>query len=152
MKDRGVEITLEQYWSAGWFAGVAATYAEHRYNSAVFDRSTSVDNNIMDTAPRTLGSAHVGWQQDKTRIELEWQHMGDYYLDPEHAFSYEGHDLLHLRAQYGLDSAWTVYARLMNVTDDDYAECADVTAFPVEVPRYFVGLPRSLYLGVEWNY
>ena len=152
VKDRGVEITLEQYWSAGWFAGVAATYAEHRYNSAVFDRSTSVDNNIMDTAPRTLGSAHVGWQQDKTRIELEWQHMGDYYLDPEHAFSYEGHDLLHLRAQYGLDSAWTVYARLMNVTDDDYAERADVTAFPVEVPRYFVGLPRSLYLGVEWNY
>ena len=152
VKDRGVEITLEQYWSAGWFAGVAATYAEHRYNSAVFDRSTSVDNNIMDTAPRTLGSAHVGWQQDKTRIELEWQHMGDYYLDPEHAFSYEGHDLLHLRAQYGLDSAWTVYARLMNVTDDDYAERADVTVFPVEVPRYFVGLPRSLYLGVEWNY
>jgi hypothetical protein len=40
----------------------------------------------------------------------------------------------------------------MNVTDDDYAERADVTAFPVEVPRYFVGLPRSLYLGVEWNY
>ncbi|HSC75314.1 MAG TPA: TonB-dependent receptor [Pseudomonadales bacterium] len=152
VKDRGIEITLEQNWSTGWFAGMAATYAEHRYNSDVFDQSNSVNNNIMDTAPRTLGSAHLGWQQYKTRAELEWQHMGDYYLDPEHAFSYEGHDLLHLRTSYLVAPAWTVYARLMNVTNVDYAERADVTAFPAKVPRYFVGLPRSLYLGVEWDY
>lgn len=150
--DRGVEITLEQNWAAGWFAGLVATYAEHRYNSDVFDRSRSVNGNIMDTAPRTLGSAHVGWQQDKTRIDLEWQHMGDYYLNPEDTFSYGGHDLLNLRAQYALAHAWTVYGRLMNITDYDYAERADVTSGPVVVPRYFVGLPRSLYLGVEWDY
>lgn len=152
IKDRGIEIMLEQQWSTGWFAGTAATYAEHRYNSDVFDRSNGIDNNIIDTAPRTLGSAHAGWQQNGMRVELEWQHMGDYYLDPEHAFTYEGHDLLHLRGQYRVAPAWTVYARLMNVTNRDYAERADITSFPVEVPRYFVGLPRSLYMGVEWDY
>jgi iron complex outermembrane receptor protein len=152
IKDQGVELALTQNWANGWFAGLAATYAEHRYNSDVFDRSKSINNNIMDTAPRTLGSANMGWQQSGARVELEWQHMGDYYLDPEHEFSYEGHDLLHLRASYLVAPAWTVYGRLMNVTNYDYAERADVTAFPVEQPRYFVGLPRSLYLGVQWEY
>jgi outer membrane receptor protein involved in Fe transport len=149
---RGVEISVQQDWASGWFAAVAATYAEHRYNSDVFDRSVSIDGNMIDTAPRTLGSVQAGWQQSAMRIELEWQHVGSYYLNPEDTFAYEGHNLLNLRGQYRVANDWTVFARLMNLTGQEYAERADVTAFPVVEPRYFVGQPRSLYLGFEWSY
>lgn len=149
---RGIEIGVQQDWVAGWFVNVAATYAEHRYNSDVFDRSVSVDGNMIDTAPRTLGSMQAGWQQSATRVALEWQHVGRYYLNPEDTFDYEGHNLLHLRVQHRVTDDWLLFARLMNVTDQDYAERADVTAFPVVEPRYFVGLPRSLYMGFEWSY
>jgi iron complex outermembrane receptor protein len=152
-RHRGIEINVQQDWASGWFAGIAATYAEHRYNSDVFDRSQSVHGNMMDTAPRTLGSARMGWQQDKTSIEMEWLHMGDYYLNPEDTFTYEGHDLLNLRGRYQVAQDWVLFARLMNLTNRDYAERADVTVFPAVVePRYFVGQPRSLYLGIEWSY
>ncbi len=152
---RGVEMNIQQDWNSGWFVSAAATYAEHRYNSDVFDKSSSVNGNIMDTAPRTFGSVQMGWQQQATRVELEWQHMGAYYLNPEDSFIYEGHELLHVRTQYAVNSQWKLFARLMNVTDMDYAERADVTVNnnPALVqPRYFVGAPRSLFLGFEWSY
>lgn len=151
-RHRGAEISGKQEWAAGWFAGITGTYAEHRYDSDVFDRSDSVDGNIMDTAPRTFGSMQLGWQKAGKRIELEWVHMGNYYLNPEDTFEYEGHDLLNVRANYRMTKEWMVFARLMNVTDRDYAERADVTSFPLVEPRYFVGLPRSLFLGFEWSY
>ena len=152
---RGIEINISQQWDAGWFASAVAAYAEHRYNSDVFDASSSIDGNIMDTAPRAFGAAQFGWQQAGTRVEMEWQHMGPYYLSPEDTFEYEGHDLLNLRAAYAVDSQWTLFARLMNATNVDYAERADVTVNPnpaLVQPRYFVGQPRSLYVGFEWSY
>lgn len=151
-RHRGVEVSARQDWSAGWFAGITATYAEHRYDSDVFDRSDSVDSNIMDTAPRTFGSLQLGWQRTGKRVELEWVHVGDYYLNPEDTFAYEGHDLFNLRANLRLSKEWMVFARLMNIMDREYAERADVTSFPLVEPRYFVGLPRSLFLGFEWSY
>lgn len=151
-RHRGVEFALKQQWSDGWYADLAATYAEHRYDSDVFDRSRSVDANIMDTAPRTLGSLRAGRETARWRTELEWVHMGDYTLNPESTFVYDGHDLLNLRSSYNVAPGWVVSGRLMNVTNRDYAERADVTVFPVVEPRYFVGLPRALYLGLEWSY
>ncbi len=146
---RGVEFSVQQQWQSGWFVAIEAAYAEHRYNSDVV---AGADGNIMDTAPRTLGAVQWGWQHAGLRAELEWQHMGKYYLDAENLFEYTGHDLLNLRVQQALDTRWTVFARLMNMTNEDYAERADVTVKPPVQPRYFVGLPRSIFLGIEWNY
>jgi outer membrane receptor protein involved in Fe transport len=157
---RGLELQLEKKWQDGWFVNLAATYAEHRYNSAVFDNASNVRGNIMDTAPRNLGSLRAGWQQpgflqSGARIELEWQHMGSYYLNPENSFQYAGHDVLNIRTEYPLEPRWKIFARLMNVTNVDYAERADVTVNPnpaLVMPRYFVGMPRALYCGFEWSY
>lgn len=145
----GIELTLNYWMTTTAYLDIAATYAEHRYDHIerpLFSTTGNIDGNIIDTAPRHLGSLQLGKIHSWGLIEIEVKHMGPYYLDPEHNWEYEGHNLLNARVQYWQrpDMKWT--ARLLNVTNTDYAERADVS---FNVPRYFVGEPRSLYLSLE---
>ena len=81
-------------------------------------------------------------------LELEWQSMGGYYLNPENLHQYEGHDLVHLRMGWAVSDSLRVYANVSNLTDEHYAERADYTSFSQE--RYFPGTPRSLQVGAQW--
>jgi iron complex outermembrane receptor protein len=148
----GIEVGLHQSFPHDLYWQVATTYAEHRYDSDAFERAENIDGNIIDTAPRAFGSMQWGWQPGKSQLEFEWVHMSDYSLNPEGSFRYDGHDLLNVRASHVVAPGWTVFTRLMNVTDRDYAERADVTATGTIEPRYFVGLPRALFMGIEWQY
>ena len=42
-----------------------------------------------------------------------------------------------------------LYLRVDNLTDKDYAERADFNAFGGD--RYFPGLPRETYVGLEYS-
>jgi len=107
--------------------------------------------NDIDTAPRDFGSMQVAWTPtDSFKAELEWVHMGAYYLDPENDHRYEGHDYLNFRAAYQMSEGLGFFLRLTNLTDAKYAERADFTSFTDE--RYFPGKPRALYGGLEVNF
>jgi outer membrane receptor protein involved in Fe transport len=103
--------------------------------------------NKIDTAPKTLGSMSIEWRATSRQThELEWVHIAEYYQDAENQNQYEGHDLLHLRGNWRLQDNLQVFYRIMNVTNEDYAERAD---FAFGSDRYFVGTPRSLYIGMS---
>jgi len=130
---------------------LAATYARHRYRQGNFAQSVDIGGNDMDTAPRYFGNARLSWRaSDQTRLELEWQLMGDYFLDPQNLHSYPGHSVFNLRASYRLSGKFNLYARLLNITDRAYAERADYSRFSGE--RFFPGQPRSLNLGIQWQW
>ncbi len=143
---QGIEIDVAAVLSSALEARLAMTWARHRYeNNPALSRDL-VKGNDIDTAPRTLGSASLLWRPtERHNIELEWVHIGEYYTDPENNNEYDGHNLLHLRGKWQLNPSTTIHYRLMNLTDEDYAERADY-AFGFD--RYFVGTPRSVYAGV----
>lgn len=152
---RGLELSLDYLLTAHFYINTALTYAEHRYDDIerpLFPLSGNVDGNIIDTAPRHIGSLQLGRHFARGLLELEIKHMGSYYLDPEHDWEYEGHNLLNLRALWQVQDDIRITARLLNLNNIDYAERADVrpaTFFLAEAPRYFVGEPRSLYVSIE---
>jgi len=152
---RGVELSLQQEVHDWFYWGLGATYAEHRYekiDGQLFaSNGGDIEGNIIDTAPRHLGSVQVGKRFSRGSVELEVKHMGDYFLDPEHDYEYEGHELVNLRGFWDVNASWRLSARLMNMLDEDYAERADVTVTD-NTPRYFVGQPRSLYVSAQWTY
>jgi outer membrane receptor protein involved in Fe transport len=78
--------------------------------------------------------------------ELEWSHLGPYFTNPDNTNRYQGHDLFNLRGDYRLAPNWSLFFRVTNLLDTDYAERADF-AFGSE--RYFVGEPRSYFLGLR---
>ncbi|MDP5040607.1 MAG: TonB-dependent receptor, partial [Paraglaciecola sp.] len=144
---RGIELTFRQQLSPMWYIAAAGTYARHRYDSAMTISREDIAGNDIDTAPKQLGSAQLGWQSEQTQIELEWLTMGKYYLDPENTATYAGHELLNLRASTYLSPELKLSLRLLNLTNTYYAERADI-AFGNY--RYFVGEPRSVFVSLAY--
>lgn len=145
---RGIELALNYQHQSGFFARFAGTLARHEYDSDLTLSRESIQGNDVDTAPRHMASLQAGWDWQDYRAEFEWVHMGDYYLNPENTAEYEGHDLLNLRASARITDEITASVRLLNLTDEDYAERAD---FAFGNYRYFVGEPRSVFFSLSYQ-
>jgi|AP95_1055475.scaffolds.fasta_scaffold00125_3 outer membrane receptor protein involved in Fe transport len=143
---RGIELDLGATLTESLSASLAFTFAQHEYENNPALSNSPLKGNEIDTAPETLGSARLHWQpSSRHSLELEWVHIGDYFEDPQNQREYEGHDLLHLRGDWSLSNDVLLYFRVMNLTDEDYAERAD---YSFGSDRYFVGTPRSLFVGI----
>ena len=143
----GIELSLSNSFSKQVSAGLNFSLANHEYANNPTLVTSSIKSNEIDTAPRLAGSANLNWHiHENLNVEIEWVHVGKYYTDPQNTAKYEGHDLLNLRANLAMSFRWSLTARLINLTDRDYAERAD---FSFGNHRYFVGDPRSLYIGLR---
>ncbi len=147
----GIELSAfapisEQFDISGSF-----TYARHQYE---FDNADNgiVDGNDMDTAPRHMGNVRLGWNfMPKSRTELEWVHVGRYYTDEANEHTYDGHDIFNLRATHQVSSQLTVYGRISNLLNTEYAERADYSSV-AGGDRYFVGEERGLHVGASYSF
>ena len=143
---QGIELDLKMELHEAVTASIAFTWAEHEYGNNPALSITPLKGNTIDTAPETLGSVSIKWQATSRQThELEWVHIGEYYEDPQNQNEYDGHDLLNLRGSWSINNSARFFYRVMNLTDEDYAERAD---FAFGSDRYFVGTPRSVYLGL----
>ena len=150
---RGLEYSVDWRFAQRWALAADGTYALHRYDGDAplqgLAPGTGIDGNDMDTAPRTMASVRLRWMpRERITAELEWQHMGRYFLEPTESFDYEGHELLHLRLNQQLTRHFSWSARVTNLTDVQYAERAD---FAFGDYRYFIGEPRSLFIDIGWQ-
>jgi len=148
-KHYGIELSAFTPLGKQFDLGGSFTYARHQYD---FDNSNNkiVDGNDMDTAPRHVANVRLGWNYaPESRAELEWVHVGRYYTDEGNLFSYDGHDLLNLRANHQVTNNLTIYGRINNVLNTEYAERADNNRGK---QRYFVGEERSLHVGASYKF
>ncbi len=105
--------------------------------------------NDEDTAPRWLGSAQWRWTPiQNLRTELELIYQGAYEIDAANTADYPGHTLINLRGDWRLSPELSLFARVMNLTDREYADRADI-AFGTE--RYFPGEPRRAFVGLTYT-
>ncbi|MEM9620997.1 MAG: TonB-dependent receptor, partial [Pseudomonadota bacterium] len=152
-KTESVGIEFEGYLTAGIHTlSLAASYGRHRYD---FDREadgreTIRDGNDMDTAPRWLGN--LRWQMqlsEQLNHELELNVVGQHYINAANTADYDGHYVLNWRGQWQASEQLQVFARLINVLDEEYADRAD---FAFGSFRYFPAMPRQLYIGVNYDF
>jgi outer membrane receptor protein involved in Fe transport len=146
----GIEVQADLNLESGLYAGLAATYARHEYN---FNRDVARGEmirkgNDVDTAPRTMGSLHAGYDNSLGLLELEWVHMGSYQLNAANTAKYDGHDILNLRGVWRIADRWAAAIRLNNVADDDYADRAD---FAFGSYRYLPARGRELFLEISYQ-
>jgi outer membrane receptor protein involved in Fe transport len=138
----------------GFSIDAQASYGRHTYR---FDRPVlSVPQaseaiafgDDVDTAPRWIAGARARWASPGERFdaELEWLHLGPYFLDAANSAAYPGHDLLHLRAQWSVTERLALTFALRNILDKLYAERGDL-AFGNE--RYFPGEERTAAFGIR---
>lgn len=150
-RHQGIELELRYQLAANWDLNVAASYAEHTYSYSQILSDVDINGNYIDTAPKTIANTRLGWDLNAySRAELEWQHMGNYYTEPENLHRYDGHDVLNLRASIHVSEALTLFARINNLTDTHYAERADYTSFGGD--RYFPGRPRNVMFSLNYRW
>ena len=143
----GVDVALA--WNRGAHTvDLTAAYANHRY---AFTRDAGRgerirDGNTVDTAPRLLAAAHWLWEGETLTSELEAVHVGAHHLDAANTARYNGHTLLNWRGAWQATRTVRLFAKLLNLRNTPYAERAD---YAFGNYRYFPGMPRQVYLGVE---
>ena len=146
-KSTGVEAAVAWH-RGGHLLDFAATYAEHRYafTRNAGGRERIRDGNAVDTAPRWLGSARWRWKNPRLVSELEVVHVGAHYINAANTNRYDGHTLLHWRGSWQVRPRLRIFGRLVNALNTAYADRAD---FAFGNYRYFPGMPRQVYVGVD---
>jgi outer membrane cobalamin receptor len=148
----GVELLAETILNDKNTVSLALTYGDHKYDftSGTSTRERISQGNVVDTAPKIMGN--VLWLHavnERFNLEFEIEHMGSYFTDAANLHEYEGHTLLHARADLTVSPRSRLFIRVENLNDKDYAERADFNAFGGD--RYFPGLPREAYIGLEYD-
>ena len=149
---KGVELTLNMNISERSYLISNFTYGDHKYgfNSDTSMREKIRIGNEIDTAPKLMANAIFNTAiNDDLSFAFELERMDSYYTDAANLHEYEGHTLLHFRTNLNYSEKLKLYLRIDNVTDRDYAERADFNAFGGD--RYFPGLPRETYVGLEYS-
>jgi outer membrane cobalamin receptor len=83
-------------------------------------------------------------------IEFEWMRMGSFWMDPENQHEYEGYALGTVRVEAPLAHGLAFSGRLMNATDEEYAERASYNAFRGE--ELSPGRPRAVQIGLRYGW
>ena len=78
--------------------------------------------------------------------EFELNLVGKHYVNAANTAEYEGHEVLNWRGHWQLNDKTKLYARIINLLDEEYADRAD---FAFGGYRYFPGMPRQFYMGLD---
>jgi len=145
----GVELEADWTPAEGHDLHVALTWARHQYG---FDRQLAGGEQIengkdVDTAPRWLGSAQWRYAPSlNLESELEVVYQGEHWINAENTARYPGHSIVNWRGSWRIDGTWRLFARVVNLTDEKYADRAD---FAFGNYRYFPAMPLQVYAGFE---
>ncbi len=145
----GAEFAAE-WESASHLFTLAGTYAVHKYDFSRRAGGGEVieDGNMIDTAPRWLGSARWRYEfGDAWYSEFEVNHIGKYYTDAANRHSYGGHTVVNWRGGLRLSARARLFGRIVNLLDERYADRAD---YAFGSHRYFPAMPIQGYLGIEF--
>lgn len=150
----GVEVNVDIRLTENLDVGLAYSRSQHKFEDWR-DGNNDFSGNDMPDAPEQFGNLRLGWHPvwlRGGRMELEWWHQGEHWLDERNdedgnatdRDTYGGHDLFNLRADYYLTEQLRLYTRVLNLTDKRYAETTSKWG-----PTYTPGRPRTAYLGVS---
>ena len=148
----GMELTSRVEFLNANSLSATLTYGDHKYkfSSDTSTREKIRNGNTIDTAPKLMGNLMWAFSiNDLISTEIEIEYIDSYFTDAANLHEYEGHTLFHLRTSWNYSSRLKGHLRIENLTDEDYAERADFNAFGGD--RYFPGLPREAYIGLEYS-
>jgi outer membrane receptor protein involved in Fe transport len=149
-KHAGLEWRVDANLSDSWQVSFNGSYAKHTYDfdSVAALGETFVSGRDVDTAPRWLASAELYFTPgQRLQVALQWNTIGEYYLDAENRYTYPGHELWNLRTSLQLGKAFTATFRLNNLLDEDVADRAD---YAFGNYRYFPGRGRELFIELSY--
>lgn len=131
----------------------AYSYAVHRYKDYRPSATIDYSGKEIPQAPRHMANTRLRYSPSFLKggsVEIEWVRLGSYWMDDKNTEKYNGHDLYNLRASYNITKQWEVYTRVINITDELYAERASKSGSD---PALFApGQPRTFFAGLVYKW
>lgn len=150
---RGVEASLGLAIARPLRIDVSWSHARHMLGAWRPNATTDLSGKELVSAPREIGNATLKFAPARwanANTELQWTHIGSYWMDQANTHRYPGHDLLNLRANVPVGPRVIASVRCMNLTDERYAETSQYTSARGE--EYAPGLPRTWYGALQYNF
>ena len=150
---RGLEAGLSLELTRTLRADLSYSLAEHTYEAWSPAEGVDYAGNEQESAPNVLASGRLTYSPDLLgdgNVALEWSRVGSYWMDAENTHRYPGHDLLTLSANIPVGTRLELIGRVVNLTDERFAESALFTRARGE--EYAPGLPRTVYIGLQYGW
>ena len=148
---KGIEFGFNQAFSKEWKLGFSYAINKHTFENWV-EKGTDFSGNEIQSAPEEVANTRINYSPSLLhggRVELEWVHLGEYWMDQSNTTKYDGHDLINLRMNYFATKNLEAFLRLINVGDKTYATSA---AFSRGESTFAPGMPQTLYAGAEYKF
>jgi vitamin B12 transporter len=123
--------TVDAGWARGpWSIAAEATFQDPRNEDT---------GNVLVRRAKRFASASLGYAPGPWEAGIEWQASGPRFDSASNtqASRMAGYGLVHLRARWALDAAWSLDARIDNALDKDYTL---VQGYQAAGRQFFVGL------------
>ena len=150
---KGIEVGLEVRPVERVELGVSYSYAKHEYDDWRVSPTVDYSGKEIAIAPRQNLNVRLDYSPAILKggvAEVEWVHLGSYWLDDANTEKYDGHDLINLRTSYNLTPGWELYLKAANLLDRKYAERVSKSSSGEAL--YTPGSPQSFFAGVVYRW
>ncbi|GLS24915.1 TonB-dependent receptor [Marinibactrum halimedae] len=158
-RHEGIEVLLKGNITESLALAVAFTktrqiYRDFSYVCCFPPQNITVSGNDVGKAPETIGNVSLAYHPKAlpgVRVELEWEHLGEYYTDETNTQKYGGHGLYNVRAKYALNDRFEIYGRVQNLTDKLYSTYTSNQVGDPDI-SYRPGMPRAVFGGFRYTF
>lgn len=149
----GLELSVIQSLLSVFQLRLSSTYALHQFvEFREAEDGPDFNGNDMPNAPRWINNAEIMFTPVRKlkgfRAGLEWQMLGEYFVNNNNENSYAGHHLLNFRIGYRA-KRYEIWSNIINLGDRIYAESASRNN--AGQWRFNPGAPRSINLGISFK-
>ncbi|WP_114327146.1 TonB-dependent receptor [Candidatus Colwellia aromaticivorans] len=151
---KGIEASI--LWQINEQLNISTAYSQSKHE---FDEHDDFAGNEMSAAPDYIANVRVRYMPSFLQgfsAMLEVQSIGEYWLDDANSQDDEGNDRIedgytigNLKARYQVSEQLAFHARVLNITDEEYAQEASYRYGKI---TYSPGAPRTAYVGLSYQW
>jgi outer membrane receptor protein involved in Fe transport len=148
-RHKGVEYGLTYKPSELFMFRWSAANAAHTFIKNI-ERGVDFSGNEMSGAPKFISNSEVMFYPSFSkglRLGLEWQHLGEYWMDNANTQKYPGFDVFNAKAGIVMKKV-EVWINAFNILNKYYSTIASKSAYGYS---YNLGDPREFNLGLSYR-
>jgi outer membrane receptor protein involved in Fe transport len=151
---KGFEAAM--FWEINNQFNLSTAYTKAKHE---FDQHEKYSGNDMNMAPDYIANVRLRYQPSFLSgftSMLEVQSIGEYWLDDANSQDdegndrvYQGYTMVNLKARYQVSTKLTLHARVLNLSDKEYAQEA---SYRYGKTTYSPAAPRTIYVGLNYQW
>ena len=147
---KGIELGVKYLPVKSVSIGLSGAFSEHKFVEFL-EKGVDYSGNEMSNAPGLIYNTEI-WYKPAClkgfRVGAEIQHIGNYYANPQNTASYDGYNVLNIRAGYAA-KAFDVWVNVLNATNNYYSYITTKSSFGYS---YQLAEPRNFNVGVSYDF